>query len=666
MSGELRTSQFRWTTTANDDFVIGSPEDFSAHNTKFLIFQTTDTPSSGTNPHLRCAWNGASWDLIVNNGVGDISLSNVAYTNIVNTFTQANIFSNDVTVSGTLHPVGITASGTIQSNGALNVVGTLTATGTTNLEGTNTSILSPTIVIGVNPTDTLDIKSATHIESTLHAGGQVSLDGSTVVLNYSGVSAANAGIILNESSIIKGYLQTSADRASWQLKAPASASIVTLTPGAASAVLTFPAANGTLALKTDVVNQPMPVGYLATTGGIAAGDPIVTAIEKLDGNLATAIIAISSGTLWVSAPPNIHFDTGNVSVGGGNYFINYGAGGITSNTCFGTSLGANTSGSGNTAIGQQVLQANTTGSFNTGLGCQALNANIVGTDNTAIGFEALFINVNSYNTAVGSGSLSSNTSGLGNSAFGYWSLTQNSSGTYNTAFGYTSLTNATTATNNSAFGSHSLESTSNGSNNAAFGYQALKDNNTGFSNTAFGYTAGYNAGVPLLSLSQCTFLGAGAKSSTNAISNSTAIGYNAIVDFSNQIVLGNSSVLSVVSHGSFKATGGSITGSYSNTLGSGVGVILDCSLVDTVVYTLTSAGLASAFAAPINVLGVGQSLTIILIQPAAGSVCAVPTWDPIFKFFGTKNISTTLGGRSIVSCVYDGTYWQCTSVKDSA
>ena len=81
-------------------------------------------------------------------------------------------------------------------------------------------------------------------------------------------------------------------------------------------------------------------------------------------------------------------------------------------------LQSNTSGSINTAVGQQALTLNTSGSFNTAVGQQALQMNS-GDRNTAAGVSALVGNVTGHdNTAVGFVALGSNVGGSNNVALG--------------------------------------------------------------------------------------------------------------------------------------------------------------------------------------------------------------------------------------------------------
>jgi len=117
MSGELRTSQFRWTTTADDDFVIGNPSD-SSTTPKYLVFQTTTTPGISTNPHLSLQWNNTSsaWNFHLNDlsGSGDINLSGAVNTTSNNTFYGINAFTEATTTSISFSPVTLATGGNTQ------------------------------------------------------------------------------------------------------------------------------------------------------------------------------------------------------------------------------------------------------------------------------------------------------------------------------------------------------------------------------------------------------------------------------------------------------------------------------------------------------------------------------------------------------------------------
>jgi len=118
--------------------------------------------------------------------------------------------------------------------------------------------------------------------------------------------------------------------------------------------------------------------------------------------------------------------------------------------------------------------------------------------------------------------------------------------TFSTAMGVDTLNSISGALSigDTAYGSKALTSlTTNSSYNSAFGYNTLSLLSSGSNNNT---AIGYNSGSSQTSYTQCTFLGSGADTNTGSLSNTTAIGYGAIATQSNQIMLGNSSITSVV------------------------------------------------------------------------------------------------------------------------
>jgi hypothetical protein len=138
--------------------------------------------------------------------------------------------------------------------------------------------------------------------------------------------------------------------------------------------------------------------------------------------------------------------------------------------------------------------------------------------------------INSITVGLGGGKVSSNT------AIGYVALRDNIDGTYNTVLGLTTLTLNKHGSNNTAIGTAALYYNIDGSNNTAIGLQALFNNIVGYNNTAVGVSAGSSD----ISGNNNTFLGFGSNIINNTFTyrNSTALGYNALIDASNQIVLG--------------------------------------------------------------------------------------------------------------------------------
>ncbi|HUH35749.1 MAG TPA: tail fiber domain-containing protein [Moheibacter sp.] len=185
-------------------------------------------------------------------------------------------------------------------------------------------------------------------------------------------------------------------------------------------------------------------------------------------------------------------------------------------------LFSNTTGRHNYASGSYAMQANTTGNENTASGSSALHNNTTGNNNTSLGHKALYNNTTGNdNTAIGYAALYTTTTRSNSTAMGSYALYSNTTGDNNTAAGYKALYNNTTGNNNTAMGYAALQNNTTGNNNTAIGFSANEQTITGNDNTAIGAHAG-----PLYS----------------DLNNTTAIGYNAKVDMSDKVRLGNSNV----------------------------------------------------------------------------------------------------------------------------
>ncbi|MFT3705598.1 MAG: tail fiber domain-containing protein [Agriterribacter sp.] len=203
-----------------------------------------------------------------------------------------------------------------------------------------------------------------------------------------------------------------------------------------------------------------------------------------------------------------------------------------SNNAFGSfSLSYNTTGRNNAGFGDYSLFKNTTGSYNLALGSGTMSFNTTGTNNSAVGYSSMLNSTtSSYNTALGSYTLYTNTTGISNTALGYSALYNNTTGGGNIGIGNLALYANTTASMNIATGYDALYNNTTGGGNVGIGTLALYYNKTGGVNTAIGYLAG-----PTI----------------NNLTNTSAIGYDAVPLASNQIMLGNSSVTSVRAAGSY-------------------------------------------------------------------------------------------------------------------
>jgi hypothetical protein len=150
--------------------------------------------------------------------------------------------------------------------------------------------------------------------------------------------------------------------------------------------------------------------------------------------------------------------------------------------------------SSNTALGSSSLNSNTTGANNTAIGQQALQANTTASNNTAVGFEALKANTTGDTlTAVGYRALDANTTGYNSTAVGNNALGGNTTGNYNVAIGDTALFSNTTASYNTAVGFEAGYSNTTSTSNAYFGNQSGYSTTTANGNTFIGNQAGYSS-----------------------------------------------------------------------------------------------------------------------------------------------------------------------------
>ena len=164
---------------------------------------------------------------------------------------------------------------------------------------------------------------------------------------------------------------------------------------------------------------------------------------------------------------------------------------------------------------------------NTALGNSCLSVNTTGSENTAIGFRALQQNTSAgNNTGVGISALQSNTTGQSNTSVGSYALARNTTGFANTCVGNNTLSFVTTSFANTTLGNSALPNKVTGDNNVAVGYLC---------------------GVSDISGNNNTYLGTQTNVTSNLLvyNNSTALGSSAIIDASNQIILGNSGITSL-------------------------------------------------------------------------------------------------------------------------
>ncbi|MBL0225716.1 MAG: tail fiber domain-containing protein [Geobacteraceae bacterium] len=272
-------------------------------------------------------------------------------------------------------------------------------------------------------------------------------------------------------------------------------SVGTITSGTWNSTAILPAYGGTGATTA--------AAALTNLGAVAKAGDTMTGILNLPANglvVGTNQLVASSGRIGIgTATPNEQLEitgnlrlpattatTGMIKSGASTLIHTYGT-----NSFFAGALAGNLTqtGSNITAIGNSALHSNTTGYNNTAVGASALMENTTGNYNAATGGMALYGNIDgSWNTANGFYALLNNIDGKFNTAVGGNALTSNTSGSYNTALGYIA------------------------------GSTGANANTTGSNNTFIGAYSG--------------------PGTTSQLTNATAVGYNALVNQSNSLVLG--------------------------------------------------------------------------------------------------------------------------------
>jgi len=242
----------------------------------------------------------------------------------------------------------------------------------------------------------------------------------------------------------------------------------------------------------------------------------------------------------------------------------------------------------NTIMGYKALEALSTGNKNIAIGREALKATTYGYQNIAIGQTTLLQSLGSNGciaigheaAKLGTGGTSNiaigknagKNSGSKNIAIGTSCLDDVTSGGDNIAMGNSSLGKLTTGINNTGLAPYSLNQVTSGSHNCGIGYFSLGKLTTTDYNTAIGDFAGYGDTVGYSTSktdTYMTFLGAMASrdssiANTTVFTNSTALGYDARVSKSNQMVFGDGNITenkftgTILLNGSAIGTGGGV------------------------------------------------------------------------------------------------------------
>lgn len=313
---------------------------------------------------------------------------------------------------------------------------------------------------------------------------------------------------------------------------------------------------------TDLVSGDIKVGQVVNLVYDGTNWQMLSASGAATSSTAWGLLGNSGtvdGTNYIGTTDNIPLSfmvsgqkAGRIDQSNSNTFFGYLSGVSTtgsSNTAIGNqALNGNIGGNGNTSIGHQSMLSNSSGAANTATGLYALRGNTSGAFNSAFGYQTLWNNtLGGSNVAVGSLSMNSNTTAGDNLAIGYQALYSQSYGnngavwnSYNTAVGNGALysTQSTSTSNgisNSALGWHTLYNNTVGNNNTANGGGALFSNITGSNATAMGTNAMYysnNTATPFINSNVAIgyeALRGSITASANTGNFNTAVGYQTLV-----------------------------------------------------------------------------------------------------------------------------------------
>lgn len=298
---------------------------------------------------------------------------------------------------------------------------------------------------------------------------------------------------------------------------------------------------GVLTVKNkDVFALTPPPGGWLTYSNYAIGVNALKSNTDGTNNYAWGANALMSNTLGSS---NIAIGNDTLKTVQGTQTVPVGTFSCEgwNNICIGDAAGRDiTTGFENLGIGALTLQQSTTGQWNVAVGHDSQILNQTGQCNISLGAYTLVTNLSSNNVAVGWAALENQVTG-GNTAIGHIAMNANNTGTRNVAIGAEAMRSTTAANDCVVIGQEAAKNVSATSNQiTVVGAYALGQISTGgcTNSTAIGY----NALLTLTSGNDNTAVGAAALSTSGTVDNCFGIGVAAAVTGSNQGQLGNSAV----------------------------------------------------------------------------------------------------------------------------
>ncbi len=350
----------------------------------------------------------------------------------------------------------------------------------------------------------------------------------------------------------------------------------------------------------------------ATAFGNAAGMANTVGNGVYVGDEAGALTTTGNVTVvgYYAGQGNV---TGAITAVGHNAGRYVGANGAM--TAIGELAGAYNTGQGLTAVGVNAGRLNTTG-LATAVGHNALESNTT-SNSVAVGYQAGYLNTTGIVTAVGYEAALKNTTGVV-AAVGTNAARENTTG-YVTAVGYQAAYSNTTGYA------------------TAIGYNSLFNATTG-DMIAIGLSAGYGvtpANSPVTDTAGILIGNFANRSvaSATALTNYIGIGEGVLIEKSNQVILGNSSITETVLRGSVIAT-----------TGFGVGALADTSLPFRVlVASNASVGML------INNTSAGSSAASAIIVESDAGQAALRQYSSAHSVWpGSTVISSPSGGNGLV------------------
>jgi hypothetical protein len=298
---------------------------------------------------------------------------------------------------------------------------------------------------------------------------------------------------------------------------------------------------GTVTVKNkDVFLLTPPPGGWLTYSNYAIGINALESNTEGTNNFAFGANALRANTLGSS---NIAIGNDTLKTVQGTHTVGVGTFSCTgwNNICIGDSAGRDvTTGYENLGIGALTLQQCTTGRWNLAIGHDSQILNTTGECNISVGAYSLVNSSSSNNTVMGWAACEAQESG-GNTVVGFVAMNANLTGTRNTVMGAEAMRSTKTANDCVVIGQEAAKNVSATSDQiTVVGAYALGQISTGgcTNSTAIGY----NALLTLTSGAGNTAVGAAALSTSATVDNCFGIGVAAAVTGSNQGQLGNSLV----------------------------------------------------------------------------------------------------------------------------